>query len=251
MTESKVGARPLPVEPIRPAYEQVAGKIRDAILDGSLASGERLPVELELTQLFGVSRSTVREALRTLSSQNLITTSRGVSGGTYVAHPNPEYISEYLEVGIGLLSDANEVSVAELTEVRKLLEVSAGRRAAERRTDEVVDQLRACLDASTEEPGSPDFEGNRLFHRIILDAAGNRIVSLLTRPVFAVLRTRFARQEASPEFWVRVHEDHLEITAAIESGDGDAAARLMTAHLDRLSDMYSRIDRGAGSIAES
>ena len=123
----------LSVERIRPAYQQVADRIREAILDGRIAPGERLPVEMDLTQLFGVSRSTVREALRTLSSLNLVTTSRGITGGTYVSHPDPDAVSQYLEVCIGLMSDANVVSVTELTETRKLLEVRARRLSHRRR----------------------------------------------------------------------------------------------------------------------
>ena len=235
------------VEPIRPAYQQVAGGIRQAILEGRIAPGERLPVEMDLTQLFGVSRNTVREALRTLSSLNLVTTSRGVTGGTYVSHPNPDAVSAYLEVCIGLMSDANAVSLAELIETRKLLEVRATWQSAQQQNPELISQLRACLEGSKAEVGRPDFEGNRLFHTFILESAGNRIVNLLTQPVFSVMRTRFARREASPEFWTNVNNDHLVIAAAIEAGDGDEAARLMTEHLDRLGEVYASIDRASRS----
>jgi len=237
----------LSVEPILPAYQQVADGIRGAILDGRIAPGERLPVEMDLTQLFGVSRSTVREALRTLSSLNLVTTSRGVTGGTYVSHPNPDAVSQYLEVCIGLMSDANVVSVAELIETRKVLEVHASRLSAQQQNLELISQLRACLEGSKAEIERPDFEGNRLFHILILESAGNRIVNLLTQPVFSVMRTRFARREASPEFWTNVNNDHLDIAAAIEAGDSDKAARLMTEHLERLGAVYASIDRSTRS----
>ena len=233
----------LPVEPIRPAYEQVADQIRSAILDGSLAPGERLPVELDLAQLLGVSRSTVREALRTLASQNLVTTARGVTGGTYVAHPDPEKVTEYLEASIGLLSGVDEVSVAELTEARKLLEVPACRLAATRSTPELVEQLRKSLAGMDRSVPAPDFEGNRMFHGLILEAAGNRLVSLITEPVFSVLSTHFARHEASPEFGRKVHDGHVAIMGAIERADGDEAGRLMEDHLDMVARTYETIER--------
>ena len=237
--------RNLKVEAIRPAYEQVALQIREAILEGRLAPGERLPVELELTRLFGVSRSTVREALRTLASQNLVTTTRGVTGGTYVAHPDPNQVTRYLETSIGLLSDVDEVTVAELTQVRRVLEVPAAKLAAERSTPELIEAMEKSLDGSSPEATHPNFEGNRAFHGLLLDAAGNRLITLLTEPVFNVLRTRFVRQEASDRFWTEVDNDHAAIAAAVTAADGDSAAALMDTHLVRLGKTYEKIDRAS------
>ena len=80
-----------------PAYQVLADALRAKILAGELEPGRKLPIEPELSAQYGVSRSTVREALRVLASQNLIATTRGVSGGSFVAPPNPEQISGYLE----------------------------------------------------------------------------------------------------------------------------------------------------------
>src|SRR5580692_10661470 len=74
---------PLGVSRIRPAYEQVADQLRELIVGGTLKQGERLPATPELASMFGVGRSTVREALRQLSSQNLINAVRGSKGGSY------------------------------------------------------------------------------------------------------------------------------------------------------------------------
>lgn len=245
MTPTADQSQTLNVKTIRPAYEQVATQIRDAILDGQLSPGERLPVELEMTRLFGVSRSTVREALRTLASQHLVTTMRGVKGGTFVAHPDPNQVTRYLETSIGLLSDIDEVTVSELIEIRRVLEIPASRLAAERSTPDLIGALHKSLDGSAANVFSPDFEGSRAFHGLLLEAAGNRLITLITEPVFKVLRTRFARQEASPTFWTAVHNDHIAIVKAVEAGDGDQAADHMAAHLDRLGKTYQNIDRAA------
>ncbi len=224
-----------------PAYRHIARRLRELILDGRLAPGERLPNEAELSASFAVSRSTIREALRELSSQNLLVTTRGVTGGSFVAHPEPEQISGSLEAGLGLLSMRREVSVDTLLEARELLEVPAARLAANRRSDEQLAQLHAAV---REEHAAlrSDFEGHRRFHAAVLDAAGNALLEIMTQPLFSVLRTRFLRDEASPKFWEQVAEDHGLILACIEDGDGEGAAQEMLHHLERLRDTYLEID---------
>jgi GntR family transcriptional regulator, transcriptional repressor for pyruvate dehydrogenase complex len=239
----KTRKSPLPVKPVRPAYQQVADKIRDGIVEGRLTPGERLPVESELTELFGVSRSTVREALRSLSSQHLVFTNRGVRGGTFVAYPDADNITRYLEASLSMLSSVEKVTVAELVEARRLLEVPACRLTAEHATREVLARLRACVGDPSAIAGPSNFEGHREFHQAILKASGNGLLELMTYPIFTVLRNRFARQEASRDFWVAVEQDHVDILRAIESGDPDGAAAAMEAHLVRLGSMYVEIDR--------
>ncbi|MGH3039100.1 MAG: FadR/GntR family transcriptional regulator, partial [Gaiellaceae bacterium] len=77
----------MPVRRVRKAYEQVNDQLRELIVSGELAPGERLPNEAVLAREFGVSRATVREALRILTAQNLIRTTKGAGGGSYVTLP--------------------------------------------------------------------------------------------------------------------------------------------------------------------
>lgn len=91
--EARLGEQvDLPVSRVLPAYQQVANQLRELIMKGTLVVGERLPAEGEMALKFGVSRSTVREALRGLSSQSLVQTKRGVNGGTFVAEPSAEHV---------------------------------------------------------------------------------------------------------------------------------------------------------------
>ena len=108
-----VGGDALGVSRVRPAYQQVADQLLDLILSGSLSSGDRLPSEAELSGVFGVSRSTVREALRVLASRDLIHTLRGTTGGTFVSRVKFEQVSEYLEASLGLLTGSSDVSAPE------------------------------------------------------------------------------------------------------------------------------------------
>src|SRR5436190_23187010 len=106
-----------------PAYQQLADELREQITSGRLRPGQRLPTEPELCLRSGVSRSTVREALRLLASQHLIVTTRGVTGGSYVAKPDAATLAASLARGVNLLVTATPVGSDELMEVRDLLEV--------------------------------------------------------------------------------------------------------------------------------
>ncbi len=231
----------LSVKRIRPAYEQVAEQLRELILNGTLSPGDQLPVEAELSTIFGVSRSTVREALRLLSSQSLIYTARGVTGGTFVAETSPDAISDYLETSIGLLSGSHEITADELLEARDLLEVPAARLAALRRTDEHLAAMRSAI---AQEKAETDrglrFEHHQRFHAALLDAAGNKLLDLMTVPVFRVIRSRFLEEQPSRKFWNQVDDDHEEILSLIAAGDADQAALRMHAHLARLRSIYAR-----------
>lgn len=233
----------LSVKRIRPAYEQVAEQLRELVLNGTLSPGDQLPVEAELSTVFGVSRSTVREALRILSSQSLIYTARGVTGGTFVAETSPDAVSDFLETSIGLLSGSHEITADELLEARDLLEVPAARLAALRRTDE---HLEAMRNAIAEEKAETDrglrFEHHQRFHVALLDAAGNKLLDLMTVPVFRVIRSRFLSDQPAKLFWTQVDDDHTEILNCIAASDADKAALRMHAHLARLRSIYAQAD---------
>jgi GntR family transcriptional repressor for pyruvate dehydrogenase complex len=226
-----------------PAYAVLADDLRRRIVDGQFRPGDKLPIEPEMCASYGVSRSTLREALRLLASQNLVTTVRGVNGGTFVAHPRPDQISDYLTTSLSLLTDGTQVSVDQLLEIRELLEVPAAGLAATRRDEDDLAALRASLfDPSAVDPAEI-YEPNRHFHAVLLKAAGNPLLDVVTRPVFAVLNERFLREHAPPRFWHRVDADHREILRHVEAGDERGARAAAHAHLGHLRSTYISIDR--------
>ncbi len=225
-----------------PAYQQLADRLRAEILSGELAPGSRLPAEAELTERLGVSRSTVREALRVLASQRLIVTTRGVTGGSFVTAPAAADVQSFLEASFGLMSGGAALSVAELLEVRELLEVPAAGLAAQRRNATHLDALRATI-AAVSVPISQTspverFEANRDFHLHLADAAGNRAIAMLVRPTFTVLQNRYLSDEPNAQEWAKVASDHEEICAAVEVGDAGAASDAMRRHLGALHDTH-------------
>jgi GntR family transcriptional repressor for pyruvate dehydrogenase complex len=236
-------------QPIRPpeilsASAQVARHLREMIVRGELSLGAKLPTEAELADSFGVSRATVREALKTLGAQNMIRTTRGAGGGSRVTAPTFGSMTEVLQSNLALLFDANDVTLSELLEARQTLEVPATRLAAERRTEEHVRRLEATLVNDSGALSSGDrFELHRDFHALILEASGNRLLTLATEPIFVVLRTRIARSRADGEFQAAITEDHHAIAGAVRDGDPERATREMERHLELLRGHYERIWR--------
>ncbi|WP_307831787.1 FadR/GntR family transcriptional regulator [Prauserella cavernicola] len=231
----------LGVTPVRSAYQQIADQLRSLIVSGELSPGDRLPSEPELGQAFGVGRSTVREALRSLSSQHLVYTSRGVNGGTFVADVDPRTITAYLETSLGLLS-ASGLTVDELLTVREMLEVPAARLAATERTDDELAALRTAVEQENAESGT-QHEHPQGFHILLLTCAHNGLLEVVTQPIFSVLKNRFLRGNAPSEFWDQVCLDHQGMVEAIDRRDADTAGELMQHHLHRLREAYLEMDR--------
>lgn len=229
----------LGVSRVRPAYQQVADQLLDLILSGQLTAGDRLPAEAELAASFGVSRSTVREALRSLASRDLLKTTRGTTGGTFVRKVEVGQVREYLEMSIGLMWGADEITVIEMLEAREVLEVPAARMAAERREDQHVDQLWEAIEREQRSRGrGVKFREHRNFHGVIVQAAGNGLLEVMTEPVFRVLQTKFLDPQVPASFWAVVDDDHRLITEAIREQDPAAAGQALQEHLTRLREVY-------------
>jgi len=227
-------------------YELVAERLRQRVVHGELQPGERLPNEAVLATDYGVSRATVREALRVLATQSLIRTSKGAGGGSYVTLPSVNGVSEYVQSSISLLADADDVTLEELLEARELLEVPAARLAAERRTEEELERLR---DAIPDEPlrlgTQRQFVYNQDFHLAVIDGCRNALLAIAAQPVFAVLQRNLARSKLGPKFHRAINEHHRAITAAIDAADADQAGAEMQGHLEFLRPYYERAWRSA------
>lgn len=229
----------LSVSRLQPAYQQVANQLRTLIIQGELVPGDRLPPEGELGASFGVSRSTIREALRSLASQGLIETTRGTTGGTFVATIKPAAVTRYLETSIGLMSGTAELTLSHLLEARDLLEVPAASLAATRHRPEHVDALRQAIVREKASRGrTGKFSEHRQFHGLVMEATGNGLLPMVTDPIFRVLRTRFLNPVEADSFWARVDEEHEEIVDHVEAGDADGAGAAMRRHLDGIRPAY-------------
>jgi GntR family transcriptional repressor for pyruvate dehydrogenase complex len=231
------------VRPVRPAYAQVASQIRELIMSGELSPGDRLPNESIMATQFGVSRTTVREALRVLSSQGLVITERGVTGGTFVSAGNPAVVAELLEIGLNVLTGNNALSVFELLECREMLEVPIAALAAQRRTADDIDRLERLLewDRPGEESFADSFERHRQIHLAVHEAAQNRMFAVILDPLFGVLEG-LAQRVYSEERQDQVHTEHRHLVDAIRDRDAARAAAIMKSHLEALRAVYADHD---------
>lgn len=244
----------MPVRRVRRAYEQVADQLRGLIISGELALGARLSNENILARDFGVSRATIREALRVLAAQNLITTAKGAGGGSYVTRPTVDHISEFLRSSINLMTESRDLSLEELLEARDLLEVPAARLAAERRRDADLAVLEAAIDDEMLQlPANEQFAINKDFHSTLIAACGNKLILIAAQPLFTVLQTHLVRSNLGRSFHSGIHEQHRAIAAAVAGGRPAEAEGEMRAHLDFLRPYYDRAWKQAtktmGSLA--
>ena len=232
-------------------YEQLATRLRGQILDGQLTPGARLPTENDLAAAHGVSRSTVREALRLLAAQDLIRTTQGPHGGSFVTTPSAGRILDSLHSSIELLTSTRDVTLEELLEARELLEVPAAGLAALRRRKTDLDRLHATIpDRPLQLPTAEQFIFNRDFHSCVVDTCGNTLLSIAAQPVFRVLQTHLARSTLDARWQQSINLQHRDILEAIRLGDSDQASSLMREHLAFLRPYYEGAWRKVGRELE-
>jgi DNA-binding GntR family transcriptional regulator len=196
-------------------------RLCDEIVSGRLADGAPL-VEATIASRYGTSRTPVREALRRLEQDGLV---------------------ERADRGLRVRSRGPE-EILEIYEVRILLEAAAARHAAERGTRLDLIRIRHAMDSMpVVDPGDPDAmaAANRVFHKEVWAASRNgTLIDLLTR-----LNSHVARYPAttltSPGRWAEALREHAELLRAIESHDGDAAARIAGRHMTSARDIRLRM----------
>ncbi len=226
-----------------PAYQTLAEDLRDEIASGRLRPGDRLPTEPELCLRSGLSRSTVREALRLLASENLIVTTRGVTGGSYVARPDAATLADTLTRGIDLLVTASSISICDLVEVRDLLDIRAAGLAACRRTESHLAALEATLFDPAHADLAAKLAAQRAFHETLVAATGNPVYELLARPLYAVAHATGIAARGPAAFWRGIDADHRAILAAVQAEDVAAAEQAARDHLTNLRATFVPDDR--------
>lgn len=228
LSDSRTAGQPAPLARLS-AAEAVFNAIRQDIEAGVIAVGGKLSSEAELSQQYGVSRSVIREALRSCTALGLTVTKTGK--GTFVV---ANTVANDLALG--------QYSARDLTEARPHIEVPAAGLAAERRSDEELDTLRSIVDAMA---GESDPEAwvalDSSFHAAIAAASGNKVFA----SVVADIRGALAHQSETLNLVADRQNDsdveHHEILAAIEAGSAEDARAAMARHLDA-------VDRTLGNI---
>lgn len=210
------------------ATDQAIAKIKELISSGEFTAGARLPTERELTQQFGVSRSSLREAVRALALVGVLESR--VGDGTYVTTLEPEL----LLTGIGFVSDlVGGGSLLELHQVRRILEPEATRLATSRLTDDELARLEECLrQMDVENSAQPFIEADTAFHGVILDACGNpTLASLIQNLSSSTLRARMWQALVAEGAVEATRASHRAIYDALLARDAHRAAAADLMHL--------------------
>ncbi len=168
---------------------QIADAIEQMILRGQLRVDERLPSEAELATRFGVSRPTVREALKRLAARHLIRSRRGAAGGTFVSGPSPDDLSASIGTATALMVATGQVDLDQIAVARVEMEASCCRLAAENRTVEQLAALQAEIEIQQDMSISdPEFCASEVtFHRLVVDATGNPLMRFLMNAIVEMI----------------------------------------------------------------
>jgi len=203
--------------------------IKQMIVDGTLRPGDRLPREADLAERLGLSRSSLREAVRALSAMNVLTVRQG--DGTYVTGLEPDLLLESMAFLVDLHRDT---SVVHLLQIRRLLEPAAAAIAATAMSEEEVARLQSLLDSLPEQPDLDQLvEADVAFHGAIAASTGNPILcSLLDTISTRSQRARHWRGLTEAGAIGRTVTEHRRILAAIAARDADAARAWATVHIE-------------------
>jgi DNA-binding FadR family transcriptional regulator len=215
------------------AFEEILDQVDEAIAAGQLGPGDRFPPEREFAEQFGVSRTSVREALRVLEALGIVKVRRGPgpdNGVTILSEPT-NALSRLLRLHVGL----DLISVDDLMQFRILIESWAAETFALTRNPELEDELEGIL----REMGSAsqeDFnELDTAFHVTLVRGAGNQIATLVTEGIREAIRhtmhDAFGRIRNWPPQRDRLVAEHSAIAAAIQAGEAADAARLVEEHI--------------------
>jgi len=224
-------------------YERIIEHLRGEISSRRLRPGDRLPPEMDLARSLGVSRPTVREALKVLESQNVLSSSTGPTGGTFVEAIDGAGVAEYLKDSISLLLDVDELTLAELWQAREITDIPAAELAAARRTDQDVFVIEKTVDMDEHKEGVA-IVSDISFHRAVAEASKNRMLSLFASSIHMTLRTLAERyiipEDVLPEVKRISQQQHRLVFEAIANRDGATAAARMREHLQLSYGVYEQ-----------
>ena len=213
-------------------YEQIVDQIRQLIRRGDLKPGDKLMSERELSELLGVSRTSVREALSALDFLGILESRQGE--GTFIANVSEQSLIEPLALIMAMDREAG----LELLEVRKMLEGEAAELAALRASEEDLHQMKDALKTMTLDLKHDNLgeAGDAKFHYAIAEATGNKVLVKLMNTISDLLvqnmrssRMYMYTQQGNAE---KLYQQHIEIFEAIQSGDPQDARGAMICHLE-------------------
>jgi DNA-binding FadR family transcriptional regulator len=218
----------------RRAFEQILHQVEQGIIDGTIQAGYRLPPEREMAALFGVSRASVREALRVLEMFGVLVARRGSGpdAGSIVSDGARTGLQSALRMHIGLF----RIPTADVVDVRSTLEAEAARLAALRFEPDDIQRLREILAGMRETETATDFnELDTEFHVQLASVSHNALLPVLMEAIRGAIQHEMVKGFASLNDWIAVRDrlisEHEGILQTIEKGDGESAAQAVIDHV--------------------
>src|ERR1700692_5146545 len=212
-------------------FEQIVQQVEDSILKGQLKPGDQVPAERDLAQRFGVSRTAVREAVKTLREKGLVEAYSG--RGTFVTNGTSQRIRQSLDLMIRINKQEGSAHLAEL---RLVLEPDIAALAAQKIEDQLLvtmSEAVATMDRSLRDPDAY-VEADLDFHLALAEAAGNPLILSLLDSIVGLLReqrSRIFNVKGGPE---RGEFHPKRILAAVQQRDPEAARASTRAHLQQV-----------------
>lgn len=221
-----------------PLCVMVSRQLRESIISGDIPVDTELPSEKDLAESLGVSRATVREALRILQSQGLI------SGGETVSTQRPRVTHDQVVRSASLALESvlrlQKVPLDDLVELRVQIEGAAVASAAQRRSPSEIDQIRILLKQMADpEITVEKFRAADLaFHRLVVRASGNAayplVMGVLREAILTHLGEALEEMDDPRDTIAQLFDEHSQILEAIVNGDGEHARSLMISHIQNF-----------------
>lgn len=209
--------------------ENIVAQIKKSILDGTYKPGDKLPSERELLDMFAVSRSSLREALRVLEEMGLIIIKRGPLGGAYVTRRG---ISSLASTVADVVRMA-EIDFEELSEMRLIIEPHMARLAAQNCTESDIEELEKQnhLREKAIDEGKIPIVVTINFHQAVARAAKNKMLRLVVDAIASILLDEFKKISLSLEDHRAILGFHKHLTESIRNHDAESAFRIMQEHI--------------------
>jgi DNA-binding FadR family transcriptional regulator len=218
--------------------------MRRQILSGAIPAGVKFPAELELAADYQVSRPTIREALRILESDRLISIRRGKQGGAVAAPPSTDVLAEHA----GLLLQYRGATLNDVLAAKVLIEPPAAAAVARRRDPDAIRQLEEVLETEAQHQDSDRLaqEFGEDFHELLVELAGNRTLRIYAAMINGVVRRHLSRLGSTPpEDRAKLLAEHYRLLEFIRVGATLEAESFWREHLRHFNDRVLReVPRG-------
>jgi GntR family transcriptional repressor for pyruvate dehydrogenase complex len=240
MAEEEIVFSPVRAERLSQLIE---GQLKEAIIKHHYRAGDKLPSERELADMFSASRSSIREAIRSLERSGFVVVKKGVQGGAFVIQKgNSKPMVDYLRDVMRL----RQVSLEEILQARLIIEPEVAAAAAQKATPDDIELLeeitRDQLGGFDSENPVMQFDRNPRFHRIIAEITGNQVFIIIMQILLEIHAFRMNQFKLDEETIRRITHQHTGVIEAIKKKDKALAFEEMKKHVLAVHKMHMELD---------